>query len=705
MPVLICGDKAEAINRCVKLFCRHTTIQDFLSTKSTYLLILGLLFCSAAWSQRNPMQQIGGRVSGLKGAFGGEGTDSLKRRDKNEDSITIYFRYLDSTRNYKLDSSVSDITRRFPMPATNVYLGNTGSPARSILFAPMLTAGWDPGFHVLDTYKWNLATTRFFNTTRPYSELNYMLASRSEQLIELLHTQNVKPNWNVSGQYRLIAAPGSFNSQKTSHSSYRLTSWYQSVKKRYNNYFAIVANKLQASENGGIMDTTNFLEQPNYDDRFTIPTKIGGASDFSGNFFSTNIKTGNRYTDFNLLLRQQYDFGKKDSLVTDSTVIPLFYPRLRFEHTFQLSNQSYHFQDTNSDTAYYRKFYDILLAGQGDTLNVRDTWREILNDFSIYQFPDAKNLQQFIKIGASVQNLTGRFRNGSSSLYNIFGHAEYRNRTRNQKWDIEANGQLYFAGFNAGDFHVYGSLQSLLSKKIGYLKLGFENANRTPSFIYNPRSSFHYGPVNAGINFKKENNSQLFASFTQPALRLQVSGRYYLSTNYTYVDSFYRLNQHDGLFNVLQITAQKNFKFGKRKRLNLYTDVYFQQVVGDAPVNVPLVFTRVRFAYEGNLGFKNLDMALGIEGRYHTSYKAAGYSPMLGQFQYQDTATIRYKLPDLAAYVHFRIRSFKAFVRAENLNTMQFSNGFGFTNNNLAATGYPYPGFIFRLGIYWSFVN
>jgi len=45
------------------------------------------------------------------------------------------------------------------------------------------------------------------------------------------------------------------------------------------------------------------------------------------------------------------------------------------------------------------------------------------------------------------------------------------------------------------------------------------------------------------------------------------------------------------------------------------------------------------------------------------------------------------------------------YFRAENLNTAEFEDGFGFTRNNMAATGYPYPGLLIRLGIYWGFVN
>ncbi|RZM10282.1 MAG: hypothetical protein EOO88_48350, partial [Pedobacter sp.] len=472
----------------------------------------------------------------------------------------------------------------------------------------------------------------------PYTELNYMLASKAEQVIELLHTQNIKPNWNMMGSYRLIAAPGYFNNQKTSHSNYVLSSRFESVNKRYNNYFAIVANKLQASENGGISDATNYLQQSDYSDRFTIPTKIGGDSEYGTNFFSTEIGTGNRYRDFTVMMRQQYDFGRKDSLVTDSTVIPLFYPRLRFEHSIQYSTRTYQFLDEKGDSVYYSNTYDIRLPSAVDTLRLTESWRELVNDFSIYQFPDAKNLHQFIKVGASIQTLKGVFLNGNASLYNVFGHAEYRNRTRNQRWDFIAKGVLYFTGYNAGDYHAYGSLQSSLGKQIGTLQVGFENVNRTPSFIFDNRSSFYLASVQT---FKKENSSHLFAGLNLTKLRLLLDGHYYLATNYTYFTGFYQPNQSSSLFNLLQVSAKKNFKFGKQKRLNLYTDIYVQQKIGNAPINVPLVFTRVRFAYEGNLGFKNLDAAIGVEGRYHTAYKADDYSPILGQFQYQDTLTIR----------------------------------------------------------------
>jgi len=163
------------------------------------------------------------------------------------------------------------------------------------------------------------------------------------------------------------------------------------------------------------------------------------------------------------------------------------------------------------------------------------------------------------------------------------------------------------------------------------------------------------------------------------------------------------LKQESSLFNVLRMTLEKTIRLGKH--WNWHADIYFQQVIGDAQVHMPPIYARNRIAYEGNLGFKNLDIALGLEARYRAPYKADGYSPVLGRFSYQDTLTIRNPLPDIAAYVHFRIRPFKAFVRVENLNTARDLDGFGFTRNNLVAPGYALPGLQFRLGVYWSFVN
>ena len=182
-----------------------------------------------------------------------------------------------------------------------------------------------------------------------------------------------------------------------------------------------------------------------------------------------------------------------------------------------------------------------------------------------------------------------------------------------------------------------------------------------------------------------------------------MTGNYYLVTNYSYFSDYYHAKQWSSVFNLVQVSAEKEFRL--RKHLQWIFELTVQQRAGNGPVNVPLVYTRSRIGYIGTLGFKNLLLATGFEIKYNTPYKADGYSPLLGQFYYKDADNVSLKLPTINGYFHFRVKSFTAYIRAENLNTISFKNGFGWTNNNISIDGYPYPGLQLRIGIFWSFVN
>lgn len=647
-------------------------------------------------SNRGNATSVGGDSAQLR--------EGVERRDYSDDSLVVKVYTFNAVRPTTFDTSIRDYTVRFPIPGTAVYLGNEGSATRSLLFSTPPRTGWDPGFHSLDAYKFKLENVRFYNTPKPYTELGYMVATGSEQMIEVTHTQNIKPYWNASFLYRLLTAPGIFRNQRNNHGNILLTSWYQSPNKRYNNYFVFLQNNLNAGESGGILADQDYLSDPTFERRFTIPTVLGGSPSLRGGAFNNNFNTGRREKETFVYLRQQYDFGRKDSLVTDSTVLPLFYPRVRFEHSFRYARYNYTYKDEYAsatgnelDSTYYDSLYKLTVRPT-DTLFLQDRWNEISNDFSIYQFPDENNLQQYIKLGGELQLLKGFFAKGDKSYYNFIGHGEYRNRTRNQKWDLTASGRLHLIGSNAGDYHAYVSLQRQLGAELGTLQIGGENINRSPSFIYDQQSSFY---LDTAKDFGKENTLHLFANYTLPKLALQLRGDYCVVTNYLYLNGYRSLAQESALFNVLRVSGLKTFRLNRR--WNLYSEVYLQQKAGGAEVHFPLLFTRNRLVYEGRF-FRNLNLSTGIEMRYHSPYKADMYSPVLGQFFYQDTTTLSNR-PELHLFLHMRVRTFKAYIRLENLNTANLSGGLKFNTNNLAAVGYPTPGMVFRLGIYWVFVN
>jgi len=629
--------------------------------------------------------------------------DSLQHRDPYADSLTIYYRYFDSTRSRKIDSSINDFYSRLPMGPTYHTLGVYGAPAQSYFFNPVMKAGWDPGFHQFDTYNFTTENTKFYQTTKPYSELAYLLGSKAEQLVSILITQNKKSNFNYSFEYIFSNTPGFLKTQNNSHNNFRITTHYISKNKQYESFFIFISNKTAASENGGLRDAIQLDSlSASLNDPYSLETRLGRAGAATRNPFNTTVNTGNTYKSTSFLYKHHYDLGQKDSTVTDSVVYHLFYPRFRIEHTLKLSSSSYTFSDNAGDSASYRQYfnYKIPYNVYGDTLSYGDKWTEINNEFSLISFPEKNNQSQFFKVGIALQNLMGVFDtvSGKHNFYNVYGLAEYRNRTRNQKWDIEAAGQLYLNGFNAGDYSALVSMKRLLGSTIGSLKIGFQNVNKSPAFLLNPLSSF---PVQNRKSYSKENIIRFFLQYDIPKLGWKLNAEYFAVNNYIYFDSFLTVKQDPTLFNVIQLSAEKKFKLARH--WNWYTDLHLQQVTGDPPVHIPFFYTRNRFAFEGNF-FTNLFISTGIELRYQSSYKADNYSPFLGQFMYQNNYTVANR-PDISAFLNFRIKSFKSFIRLENLNTLDVQNGFKFDKRNFATDQYTYPGLWVRFGIWWNFVN
>ena len=648
-----------------KIFTNTTLI------KKISVLFL-LLFCIHSSYAQFPtrLPSFGG------GNTGGSKSDTIgfEHRDDLKDSITISYRHLNSLTKEYLDSSINDFGKVYTVPDAYITLGNNGNAAYPVLFTPLLKAGWDAGFHAFDIYKYTIENTRFFQTTRPFTELNYYLASGKEQVVKVLQTQNIKPNWNFGLEYRLISSPGFFQSQNTNHNNYRLFSNYQGKRKRYAAYFVLLGNKLGSAENGGIQNDS-FLLDPNRKNRQTVPTNLGSGPN-TQNIFSTTISTGNLYNNFTAFFRQSYDFGKKDSIIiNDSTTEYLFYPKLRFQHTITYTSSSYQYRDTLSDPGYatqdsifYKQNYDTTLhPTNGLNFSVQDRWKFVSNDFVIRQFPETKNQGQYIEAGLRLENFSGYFYSGKKNFYNIVLHGEYRNKTRNRKWDANLNGEFYATGLNAADFNMYASLTRTLNKKLGDVQVTFQNVNRSPSYIYDGSSSFNFG--NSSIT-KKENITVLTASANNP--RFSLMARNISITNYTYFKNFYQTDQFNGLVNITQFTASTKTKVVGH--VSLYSDFIVQQTAGKNPIRVPLFYTRQRLALEGNY-FKNLNLSTGIDVVYNTPFKPYNYSPVMGKFFPQDSVTIS-NLPQINVFFNFRIKSFTAFIKIENLTPASVSAGF-----------------------------
>jgi len=117
------------------------------------LLVLICIAIACAGRAQDPLSRFRG--------MGGHGSsrDSLEHR-KN-DTISLTFRYLDSSRLQKLDSEIYNFYLRYPLPQSFIDFGNIGTASHDLIFNPFLKPGWDGGWHAYDPYVFTVEQSRF----------------------------------------------------------------------------------------------------------------------------------------------------------------------------------------------------------------------------------------------------------------------------------------------------------------------------------------------------------------------------------------------------------------------------------------------------------------------------------------------------------------------------------------------------------------
>jgi hypothetical protein len=323
----------------------------------------------------------------------GESKDSLQRRDQNADSITLFYKLYNNNEIRKLDSSINDFFVHYPLPYTHYNLGNLGTAAKSYLFSTQKKGGFDPGFHAYDAYNYTLAATPFYQTTRPFTEFGYLLGGKGEQLIEVKHTQNKTQQLNFSFEYRFSNSPGNVKNQNANLNNMRITAHFQSKRKRYESYFVMLANKAASSENGGLVNAA-LLDSLSLNNPYELETRLGVSGASFRNPFNTTIATGSTYRNNTYLWRQTYDLGQKDSIVKDTVVIHLFYPRLRFQNELKLQSNQFVFEDKSPNEFNYLEYFNYKNLPSG-TVKFADSWNLVTNDFSLISYPQKNNSNQF----------------------------------------------------------------------------------------------------------------------------------------------------------------------------------------------------------------------------------------------------------------------------------------------------------------------
>ena len=181
--------------------------------------------------------------------------------------------------------------------------------------------------------------------------------------------------------------------------------------------------------------------------------------------------------------------------------------------------------------------------------------------------------------------------------------------------------------------------------------------------------------------------------------------------NYTYFSQSYDITekglrtgvmvtpmQESGGINLLTAQLEQNFRLGILNWENLFT---YQHSSKESVLPVPdfNVYTNLYIKFKV---VKVLNIDLGADMRYFTSYEAPDYSPYMGQYTVQGNGENNVKIgnyPIVNVYANVHIKHTRFFVMMSHINAGQGDKNYFF------APHYPMNERVFRIGVSWNFFN
>ncbi len=691
------------------------------STSSYLLFIYLLVGCFNSYGQAGPSTLPGGPRR-----------DTSQNKTNNgkwkDEEPNIYYEKLNSAHTWRPDTAIHSFQRN---PFTQSWyrdLGNLGSPALNLLFTPDSRMGPSLGYHVFDIYRFNIDSLNYYNSSRPYSAFHYQLGSKLEQTASILHTQNIRPNWNFAVEFRKTNSPGFYQVQRNNNDNAFLTTNYKSLDKHYELYAGMVYNKQQHDENGGIVNDSD-LTDPRFTDRKTIDAA------YQSSYSSLRSTVTNTLRDYTFSLQHSYRWGRTDTTYNkDSTQYTYrLVPRFSITHKMAVSTEKHTYKDLAPDSIRYTAMFTQSFANDGtgyyaagdDSVFMEQKWLKVDNQLMLNGFLGKPEQQLTFSAGIgnrydrfisqpvsnviqdSLPNLYYTIGNDKSNMVHNYLAGEIRKEALHPgQWEYGVSTKFFFTGTDAGNLVLNALLGKQLKNNAAGFALGFRQEINSATYSY---TNYENKFTKQFYTFNKESVTTLSATLETPKLRLSGGLKNYVINNYLYYNEQEVPDQYSGTFNLTQVWLKKVFKAG-----NIYFDneLVYQQVPGNAPVNIPAIMGRHQITYEQALFKKRLKLATGVEVRYTNDYKPAGYDAIHNQFFFQDTKTIR-NTPELSLFLNFRIKRFRAFIMGDNLqqifsrNTILYTGTpvSNFTPGRTYIPVYAAPDVLIRFGFTWVMIN
>ena len=559
---------------------------------------------------------------------------------------------------------------RFTAPEILDYrvqnLGNLGTALGPVFYAAPEIVGERTGYYVYDHWFNAPEDIRYYNTRSPYTDLTYILGGNGRSIVDVTHSRNVTPNWNVGFDFRRLTADKQLgptrrrDDKQVVSTAYDLFTYYHTKDRRYHLMANFSRIKHSVNESGGIAvaaepeDLTNIIR---YED--------------------SRIRLQNAQSQ---LLRINYHVYQQYKLSELGGV----YHRL----TRQTQSNQYLNTSLASDIGYYNQ---VLISPDSTTDRLH---------------------QQ------SWQNELGL----KGELNNLYYRLYYKRR------DIQYEPQYLPAIYESEDYtgfslRLAADSSLMLSTEGEYLWGGFYKAQAFVRFKWLEGSirRTRYKPAFIQENYFGNHDewhkefeapvaSELKASVHLPLGRLQFRGGAKASVveNHIYftADSLQgtkrawniRPEQASSSAQLLSPFAFMRWEFAPR--FFWENELTYTQVSGKSAdvFNVPTWLYNGSLYFEGEMFGGNLYGQLGFDAHWKSAYYANAYDPVTQQFLVQNDFLVP-AYPIVDVFFGFRIARTRVFVRMSHLNQGFPADGYFITPY------YSGTGRTFDLGIDWLFFD
>lgn len=701
-----------------------------MAAKLKYLLLV--LFCAAVQTafgqiptttypgqqQRDPVysRDTSNRIRGGRPGDANN-IDSIRaRQERKKDSVEFNSKFIkvtserllsDSTQLFPLDTGLVNFENYSPLNQPRnpkVHLGYLGTSQRDLLFNPRKTIGFDENMHALDAYLINPQDINYFNARAPYTllSLSNTLGSTKEQYFKVLHTQNVKPNWNVGLIMNFNGSRGyySYNNvlrQNVAGLNAGLFTWYHSVNQRYNLLANVLMNNLKTPETGSLQENDPFSAV--LLSKSTLPVNLPSS-------YSSWKNTG-------IYIKQFYYIGHIDSAkkATGSTSV---LPTQRVAYTLYYNTRRYEYLQNDLDTHGIFPDYYFSAGRSRDSLSVFHLQNDLSYSFYL-RGKSMKMIKNELKLDVGlIQDFYKYSQFVSDTVINQFGRKEMRqvgvqnNSFQNitlkarlgyrfsDRINLDGDIRQIIQGRNFGDLLYDAKLTLAGGQRAGKIVLGAYLQSSSPGLMYTDWISNHY-IFHQDFNNQKITN--LSFNYVNDLLKLDLKAEYFLITDYLYfaasnggVDA--TPQQHGSAINMLKLSVGKNLTWHK---FHFDNYVVYQKSDNLTLLRTPEVYTYSSL-YHGSTLFDVLKSEYGVSVRYNTKYVAPSYAVGLGQFYNGANVTFT-SYPIASVFFKATLQRTNIFLQYDYANQGLFSKGYYTVNR------YPQQDAALKFGVAWTFYN